>query len=140
MPFPSISIWTSELRKPGLLPPLCLPYQIPPGEREEKQTKRNWPESLLFIGQATPLYQQFPGLLGKRKTEKDKKKLTLELVLGLDPEHLEVLEDGEHDVAHGAGPRGDREQPDQVPAQPTGRLGAPRHQDALAAEDVHANL
>ena len=61
-------------------------------------------------------------------------------MLGLDPEHLEVLEDGEHDVAHGAGPRRYGEQADEVPAEAAGGLRAPGHQDALAAEDVHANL
>ena len=68
--------------------------------------------------------------------------LTLELVLGLDPEHLEVLEDGEHDVAHGARPRGDRQQADQVPAQTSRGLGAPswsgtQHSDQWWLNSIH---
>ena len=110
----------------------------PRGERKNKQNGTGQ-RAFYLLGKLPNCINSFPAPW-KAKNGKILKILTLELVLGLDPEHLEVLEDGEHDVAHGAGPRRYGEQADEVPAEAAGGLRAPGHQDALAAEDVHANL
>ena len=60
--------------------------------------------------------------------------IAFEFQVGVDPEHVELLEDVEHDEARGPGPRGDGDEAHDVPAETDEGFRGPRHQDAVQPE------
>ena len=60
--------------------------------------------------------------------------IAFELEVGVDPEHLELLEDVEHDEAGESGPDGDGDEAHHVPPQADEGLRRPRHQDSVEPE------
>ena len=57
--------------------------------------------------------------------------IAFEFQIRVDPEHVEPLEDVEHDEAREAGPDGDGDEAHDVPAEADEGLRRPSHQDAV---------